>query len=79
MANRKATIKRETKETDIKVEINLDGESQCQISTGIRFFDHLLSQLAQHGQFDISVSASGSDAHHLIEDVAICLGKAFGE
>ena len=45
--------------------------------TGIRMFDHLLSQLAQHGKFDIKIAANGTDMHHVIEDVAICLGKAF--
>ena len=77
MVNRKATIARETKETDIKVELNIDGRSQCQISTGIKFFDHMLSQLAQHGVFDMKISATGSDQHHVVEDVAISLGKAF--
>src|SRR4030042_140568 len=79
MANRKATITRETKETAIKVEINIDGRSQFQITTGIRFFDHMLSQLAQHGIFDLKVSATGSDQHHVVEDVAISLGKALNQ
>jgi imidazoleglycerol-phosphate dehydratase len=79
MANRKATINRETKETTIKVELNIDGKSQFQITTGIRFFDHMLSQLAQHGIFDLKISATGSDQHHIVEDVAISLGKAFNQ
>ena len=79
MANRKATITRETKETSIKVELNIDGSSQFQITTGIRFFDHMLSQLAQHGIFDLTISATGSDQHHIVEDVAISLGKAFNQ
>ncbi len=79
MANRKATITRETKETSIKVELNIDGSSQFQITTGIRFFDHMLSQLAQHGIFDLKISATGSDQHHVVEDVAISLGKAFNQ
>lgn len=79
MANRKATINRETKETTIKVELNIDGKSQFQITTGIRFFDHMLSQLAQHGIFDLKVSATGADQHHIVEDVAISLGKAFNQ
>ena len=79
MANRKATITRETKETSIKVELNIDGKSQFQITTGIRFFDHMLSQLAQHGIFDLKISATGSDQHHIVEDVAIALGKAFNQ
>jgi len=79
MANRKATIARETKETSIKVELNIDGKSQFQITTGIKFFDHMLSQLAQHGVFDLKISATGSDQHHIVEDVAIALGKAFNQ
>ncbi len=79
MANRQATVKRETKETNISLELNIDGSGKWEINTGIRMFDHLLAQLAQHGLFDIKISATGNDPHHLIEDVAICLGKAFGE
>ncbi len=79
MANRKSVIKRETKETKISLELNLDGSGKWQISTGIEMFDHLLSQLAQHGIFDLTVSAAGNDQHHVAEDVAICLGKAFTE
>ena len=79
MAERKATVTRETRETSIKVELNIDGKSQSEITTGIRFFDHMLSQLAQHGMFDIMLSATGSDQHHVVEDVAICLGKAFNQ
>jgi len=76
---RKATVKRETKETAIKVELVIDGNSQSQITTGIRFFDHMLGQIAQHGVFDLKLSASGSDQHHIVEDVAITLGKAFNQ
>jgi len=79
MANRTSVIKRKTKETSINLELNLDGSGKWEIKTGIEMFDHLLSQLARHGVFDIKLSASGSDQHHLIEDVAICLGKAFSE
>ncbi|MFC2019112.1 imidazoleglycerol-phosphate dehydratase HisB [Chloroflexota bacterium] len=79
MANRLSIIKRETKETCIKLELNLDGSGKWEMCTGIRMFDHLLSQMAQHGLFDINVSATGSDQHHLVEDVAICLGKALAE
>ena len=79
MANRSSVIKRETKETKISVELNVDGSGRWDITTGIRIFDHLLAQLAQHGVFDIKISATGSDQHHLVEDVAICLGKALGE
>jgi imidazoleglycerol-phosphate dehydratase len=76
---RKAVIKRNTQETSVGLELNLDGTGQWEICTGIRMFDHLLSQLAQHGKFDIKVAANGTDMHHVIEDVAICLGKAIGE
>ena len=76
---RTAIIKRESKETKVTLELNLDGSGQWQISTGIKMFDHLLSQMAQHSRFDIKITASGDDQHHVAEDVAICLGKALGE
>jgi len=76
---RTATIKRESKETKVSLELNLDGGGRWQISTGIKMFDHLLSQMAQHGRFDLKITASGDDQHHVAEDVAICLGKALGE
>ena len=76
MKARKAIIKRKTKETDINLEFNLDGTGEGEINTGIGSFDHLLSQVARHGTFNITLSAEGDDKHHLIEDVAICLGKA---
>jgi len=79
MVERKAKVIRETAETNVKVELNIDGSGQFQITTGIRMFDHFLSQLAQHGVFDIKISASGSDQHHVVEDVAISLGKAFNQ
>ncbi len=79
MAERKATVTRETKETSVKVELNIDGKGQFEITTGIRFFDHMLSQLAQHGIFDIKLSATGADQHHVVEDVAISLGKALNQ
>jgi imidazoleglycerol-phosphate dehydratase len=76
---RAATIKRETKETRVSLQLNLDGSGRWQISTGIKLFDHLLSQMAQHGRFDLKITASGDDQHHVAEDVAICLGKALSE
>jgi len=79
MANRTAVIKRETKETNVSLELNIDGRGSYEMLTGIRMFDHLLAQLARHGVFDLKVSATGDDLHHLVEDVAICLGKALGE
>ena len=79
MTDRSSTIKRETKETNISLELNIDGSGKDEMLTGIRMFDHLLAQLAKHGIFDIKISATGDDQHHLVEDVAICLGKALGE
>ncbi len=79
MASRKAAIKRETRETAVNLELDLDGGGKWEVSTGIKMYDHLLSQLAHHGVFDLTLSASGDDQHHVAEDVAICLGKAFVE
>ena len=79
MAERKVTVTRETAETNVRVELNVDGSGQFKITTGIRMFDHLLTQLAQHGVFDIKLSASGADQHHVVEDVAIALGKALNQ
>ena len=79
MANRQSIVKRETKETTISLELNVDGSGQWNINTGITMFDHLLSQLARHGVFDITLVAKGDDQHHLAEDVAICLGQALGK
>jgi imidazoleglycerol-phosphate dehydratase len=76
---RKATVKRDTKETNISLELDIDGTGKWAITTGIKMFDHLLSQTAKHGLFDIKLYASGDDIHHIVEDVAICLGKAFAE
>jgi imidazoleglycerol-phosphate dehydratase len=76
---RKAEIKRNTQETSIGLELNLDGTGKWEMCTSIRMFDHLLSQLAQHGKFDLKIAANGADVHHVVEDVAICLGKAFAE
>ena len=75
-----AATARKTKETDIRLEINLDGTGKSNISTGIEFFDHMLDQIARHGNFDLTITAKGDtgiDGHHLIEDLAICLGEAF--
>jgi imidazoleglycerol-phosphate dehydratase len=77
--DRLSTIKRNTQETSVALELNLDGTGKWEISTGIRMFDHLLSQLAQHGKIDLKCAANGTDMHHVIEDVGICLGKAVGE
>lgn len=77
MSRRIATIKRETGETSVNVEFDVDGKGDFEITTGIRMLDHLLTQLARHGAFDMKVAATGADPHHLVEDVAICLGRAF--
>lgn len=77
---RSAKIERKTKETDIKVELNLDGSGQEEVSTPAPFFDHMLSAVTRHGFFDLKVEAGGDieiDAHHTVEDVGICLGEAF--
>ncbi len=79
MNDRLSIIKRETKETSVSLELDIDGSGKWEITTGIRMFDHLLSQLAQHGVFNIKISATGNDQHHVAEDVALCLGKAFNE
>ncbi|MBA3353686.1 MAG: bifunctional histidinol-phosphatase/imidazoleglycerol-phosphate dehydratase HisB [Blastocatellia bacterium] len=77
---RKASHRRTTKETDILVEIDLDGTGASNISTGIHFFDHMLEQIARHGSLDLTIEAKGDlhiDEHHTIEDVGIALGEAF--
>ncbi len=79
ISSRSAKITRKTAETDITIEFGMDGSGNYEVNTGISFFDHMLAQLARHGLFDINLKATGDDPHHLIEDVAICLGKAFGE
>jgi imidazoleglycerol-phosphate dehydratase/histidinol-phosphatase len=76
---RTAIVERNTSETSIVVELNLDGTGKSRISTGIGFFDHMLEQIARHGEIDLSVNAKGDleiDVHHTVEDVAICLGEA---
>ena len=79
MGDRISVIERKTAETDIRLELNIDGTGTHDIATGITMFDHLLSQFARHGKFDIKLAASGDDAHHLAEDVALCFGKALYE
>src|SRR5271155_5673412 len=76
---RKATIHRQTKETDIRARMNLDGRGAAHISTGIHFFDHMLEQIARHGAIDLELTAKGDlhvDQHHTVEDVGIVLGEA---
>lgn len=80
--SREAQITRTTKETDINVALNLEGSGNADIDTGIGFFDHMLTALAVHGGFDLTVNCRGDlnvDGHHSVEDVGICLGKAFNE
>ncbi len=76
---RKASIERQTRETNVRLSLDFDGGGRAQIDTGIAMFDHLMSQVARHGVFDINIKASGDEPHHLIEDVALSLGKAFTE
>ena len=75
-----ASVKRKTGETDISIELNLDGTGKSSIKTGIGFLDHMLDQISRHGSFDLTIEAKGDkevDNHHLTEDLAICLGEAF--
>jgi imidazoleglycerol-phosphate dehydratase len=78
--SRKAKIERRTAETEIQLEIDLDGTGQSQIRTGVGFLDHMLTLFAKHGLVDLSVNARGDlhvDQHHTVEDVGICLGQAW--
>lgn len=82
MSARRAVKKRQTKETSIDIELDVDGTGAVDVSTGIPFFDHMLSQLGRHGGFDLMVRAEGDlavDAHHTVEDVGIVLGEALRE
>jgi len=79
-SERTASVVRKTKETDIRIELALDGSGQYDVSTGIPFFDHMLESFAKHGLFDLEIAAKGDvdvDLHHTIEDVGIALGDAF--
>ena len=78
-APRTADIRRDTKETKIRVALNLDGTGQARLATGIGFFDHMLDQIARHGAVDLTVEAEGDlhiDGHHTVEDIGITLGQA---
>ena len=80
MADRKAHVDRNTLETQIKVEINLDGDGQAAFDTGIPFLEHMMDQIARHGLIDLNIQADGDrhiDDHHTVEDIGITLGQAF--
>jgi imidazoleglycerol-phosphate dehydratase len=80
--SRTAHIRRQTAETDIELELSLDGSGDAQIQTGVGFLDHMLTLLAKHGAFDLRVAAKGDlhvDQHHTVEDTGICLGQALRE
>ncbi len=82
MSERKARVERATGETTIKVSLDLDGTGKYRVATGMAMLDHLVAQLARHGRFDMDVAAkalSDPDGHHLAEDLAIVLGRAFSE
>ena len=79
---RTASVVRNTSETQIELTINLDGTGQAELSTGLPFFEHMLTQIARHGLIDIHIQAKGDlevDAHHMVEDVGIVLGQALNE
>ena len=79
---RKAEIQRDTKETQIRVAVDLDGRGEAKLASGIPFLDHMLDQLARHGAIDLAVHAKGDleiDAHHTVEDIGITLGQAFAK
>ena len=81
-AARRATVQRDTRETKIRVSVDLDGSGASTLSTGIGFFDHMLEQIARHGLIDLEIEAKGDlhiDGHHTVEDVGITLGQAVGQ
>ncbi len=76
---RTASIERKTRETDIRLSLNLDGKGETRLSSGIPFFDHMLEQIGRHGLIDLFIEAEGDleiDAHHTVEDIGICLGES---
>jgi imidazoleglycerol-phosphate dehydratase len=79
---RKAKVRRRTTETDVAVELKLDGQGRYRVETGLPFFDHMLAQLAKHGLFNLTLRAKGDlevDPHHTMEDVGLALGEAFAQ
>jgi len=82
MSQRTAKVERNTLETQIKIEINLDGTGEAKFLTGVPFLDHMLDQVARHGLIDMNIDAKGDldiDAHHTVEDIGITLGQAFAK
>ncbi len=82
MSERTATVRRETGETKIEIALNIDGRGHVQVNTGVGFLDHMLTALARHARFDLTIQASGDlhvDEHHTVEDVGITLGSALGQ
>ena len=82
MTARTASIERNTNETQISIQLNLDGTGQSSLKTGLPFFEHMMDQIARHGMLDLTVDAKGDleiDAHHTVEDVGITLGQAFSQ
>ncbi|MCA9128391.1 MAG: imidazoleglycerol-phosphate dehydratase HisB [Planctomycetales bacterium] len=82
MISRTASVARRTAETNIQLELNLDGTGQSKINSGVGFLDHMLTLFAKHGLFDLTVECQGDicvDAHHTTEDIGICLGQAFAQ
>ena len=80
MTSRTTSVERNTNETQISIQLNLDGAGQSTLKTGLPFFDHMLDQIARHGMLDLSIDAKGDleiDAHHTVEDIGITLGQAF--
>ena len=82
MTARTASVERNTNETQISIQLNLDGAGQSQLNTGLPFFEHMIDQIARHGMLDLKIDAKGDleiDAHHTVEDVGITLGQAFSQ
>jgi imidazoleglycerol-phosphate dehydratase len=82
MTARTASVERNTNETQISIQLNLDGTGQSSLKTGLPFFEHMLDQISRHGMLDLSIDAKGDleiDAHHTVEDVGITLGQAFSQ
>ena len=80
MSSRTTSVTRNTKETQISLSLNLDGQGKCKLDTGLPFLEHMLDQVGRHGMFDLEIKAKGDlqiDAHHTVEDIGITLGQAF--